>query len=142
MSKLGHLSRIAAVVGLAVLGSSFYFKSRIVSGIKQTPYYQESLKELRSHRGIVHLLGEPIIDGSINIGDNTINFSTDTYAQFQVPVAGTKQSGTLYLWASRTLEEGWRVDRLELGLKDDPGRRVLLKATPMSEAGVQVAKEV
>lgn len=60
-----------------------------------------------------------------------------------MPVTGTKKSGTLYLWASRTPEVGWSVDRLELGLKDDPGRRVLLKAMPaVSEAGAMVAKEV
>ena len=48
----------------------------------------------------------------------------------QVPLKGNKQGGTLYLWASRPeTSEPWSVDRLELGVEEHPGKRILLKAT-------------
>lgn len=131
LPSLSTLARTAAIGGFVVIGSSFYFKSRIQQGIKQSEYFKESLRILRSHRGIAYLLGEPIRDGNLDLGDNVNNFCTGKEAQFQVPVTGPKKSGTLYLWASRPeYSDKWNVDRLELGLTDDPGRRVLLRDSP------------
>lgn len=128
LPSLPSLARTAAFGGFIVIGSAFYFKSRIQDGIKHSDYYRESLHILRSHRGVAYLMGEPIKDGRLDLGDTSNNFCSGKEAKFQVPVKGTKQSGTLYLWASRSsYDENWSVDRLELGLKDDPGRRVLLK---------------
>ncbi|XP_042231389.1 uncharacterized protein LOC121872601 isoform X2 [Homarus americanus] len=128
LPSVSTLARTAALGGFIVIGSAFYFKSCIQDGIKQSGYYKESLSILRSHRGIAHLMGEPIKDGRVDLADNVNNFCTGKEAQFQVPVKGTKQSGTLYLWASRIeYDRNWNVDRLELGLENDPGRRVLLR---------------
>lgn len=130
LPSLPTLARTASIGGFIVIGSAFYFKSRIQDGIKQSEYYRESLRLLRSHRGVAYLMGEPIKDGGVDLGDNDNNFCTGNQAQFQVPVKGTKLSGTLYLWASRSsLDQNWSVDRLELGLEKDPGRRVLLRDT-------------
>ncbi|XP_071528332.1 uncharacterized protein [Panulirus ornatus] len=83
LPSLSTLARTAAIGGFVVIGSSFYFKSRIQQGIKQSEYFKESLRILRSHRGIAYLLGEPIRDGNLDLGDNVNNFCTGKEAQFQ-----------------------------------------------------------
>lgn len=127
MASVGSLARVAAIGGVVVLSSGFYFKFRIQNNIKQSEYFKESLKIVRSNRGVAHLMGEPIRDGTLDLGDSANNFCTGKEAQFQVPVKGPKLDGTLYLFASRPdYGQQWNVDRLELGLKDDPSRRILL----------------
>lgn len=128
LPSLPTLARTAAIGGFIVIGSAHYFKRRIQDGIKQTEYYRESLSILRENRGVAYLLGEPIKDGSLDLGDNLNNFCTETEAQFQVPLKGPKQGGTLYLWASRPeVSQPWSVDRLELGVEEQPGKRILLR---------------
>ncbi|KAK7077067.1 hypothetical protein SK128_027355 [Halocaridina rubra] len=134
MLSTQNLARTAALGGFFVVGSGLYFKFRIQDGLKQNEYYKESLNILRSHRGIAHLLGEPIKDGNLNLGDNANNFSTATKAQFQVPVKGPQKAGTLYLWASRPdTSVKWNVDRLELGFKEEPNRRILILDSKKNE---------
>lgn len=127
MFSVKALARTASIGGVIVIGSAVYFKSRIQYGLKSSEYYKESLSILRGHRGIAHLLGEPIKDGTLNLGDNANNFCTGTEAQFQVPVRGSNKSGVLYLWASRPeIGQKWNIDRLELGFKEEPLRRILI----------------
>lgn len=125
--SLPSLAKAASIGGVLVIGSAYYFKNRIQDGLRSSEYYKESLRILREHRGIAHLMGEPIREGKLDLGDNENNFCTGTEAQFQVPVKGTKKTGILYLWASRSeAGEKWNVDRLELGFKEEPGRRILI----------------
>ncbi|MPC87259.1 hypothetical protein E2C01_082116 [Portunus trituberculatus] len=119
LPSLPTLARTAAIGGVIVIGSAHYFRGRIQDGIKQTEYYQES---------VAYLMGEPIRDGRLDLGDNVNNFCTEKEAQFQVPLKGTKQAGILYLWASRSAGlQPWSVDRLELSVEDQPGKRILLR---------------
>ncbi|XP_045106764.1 uncharacterized protein LOC123501812 isoform X2 [Portunus trituberculatus] len=128
LPSLPTLARTAAIGGVIVIGSAHYFRGRIQDGIKQTEYYQESLRILRENRGVAYLMGEPIRDGRLDLGDNVNNFCTEKEAQFQVPLKGTKQAGILYLWASRSAGlQPWSVDRLELSVEDQPGKRILLR---------------
>lgn len=128
LPSLPTLARTAAIGGFIVIGSAHYIKGHIQGGIKQSEYYRESLKVVRENRGVAHLMGEPIRDGSLDLGDSEHNFCTGTEAQFRVPLKGAKQKGTLYLWASRLeFSEPWSVDRLELSLDDHPGKRILLR---------------
>uniref|UniRef100_A0A0P4X256 Cytochrome oxidase complex assembly protein 1 n=1 Tax=Scylla olivacea TaxID=85551 RepID=A0A0P4X256_SCYOL len=128
LPSLPTLARTAAIGGFIVIGSAHYFRGRIQDGIKQSEYYQESLRIVRENRGVAHLMGEPIRDGRLDLGDNINNFCTGKEAQFQVPLKGTKQTGILYLWASRSDSiQPWCVDRLELSVEDQPGKRILLR---------------
>ena len=45
------LAGIASVGGVFVIGSSYYFKTRIQEGLKTSEYCKESLGILRAHRG-------------------------------------------------------------------------------------------
>ena len=57
-------------------------------GLKRGTWYGESLRLLRAHRGAAGLLGEPIVDGRLDLGSNDTNFCDQTRAQFRVPVKG------------------------------------------------------
>ncbi|XP_053653762.1 uncharacterized protein [Cherax quadricarinatus] len=83
LPSLPSLARTAAFGGFIVIGSAFYFKSRIQDGIKHSDYYRESLHILRSHRGVAYLMGEPIKDGRLDLGDTSNNFCSGKEAKFQ-----------------------------------------------------------
>ncbi|XP_064113958.1 uncharacterized protein LOC135220601 [Macrobrachium nipponense] len=83
MMSLHSLAKAASIGGVLVIGSAYYFKNRIQDGLRSSEYYKESLRILREHRGIAHLMGEPIREGKLDLGDNENNFCTGTVAQFQ-----------------------------------------------------------
>ncbi|KAJ8872183.1 hypothetical protein PR048_025785 [Dryococelus australis] len=125
------LVKIAAYGGFFVVGAGYFMRNKIEEGIKKSDYFRESMKQMRTHQGVVSLFGEPIKDGRLNLGENGTNFCDGTQAQFQVPVKGPKAKGTLHLWAERmTYEQPWDVYRLELELKDMPDRIIVLRNVP------------
>lgn len=122
------LVKIAAVTGIATITMGYAARANIVNNVRQTGYYKEALKTVRSHKGAVYLLGEPIKDRLINIGDQEKNYTKPLSAHYEIPVKGTKQKGIVYFWAQRKSEEDeWFVSRIELGLNDDLTRRLLIK---------------
>lgn len=49
-------------------------------------------------------------------------------AYFEIKVRGSKEMGTLFLWADRPNEtDPWNVPRLELQIRDDDQKRLLIK---------------
>jgi hypothetical protein len=81
----------------------------------------------------VSLLGEPIKAGNVDLGNNTSNFWNSTRAQLEIPVKGPQNKGTLFFWAEKVdPQQKWNVYRMELGLKNDPSRRLLIKNDPPS----------
>lgn len=100
--------------------------------------------------GAIHLLGEPIKESGFDLGDNSKNFCTDRHAQFEVKVKGAKakgcpstialniiyhlfdfsflpQLGTMFFWADKDEVDRWQINRLELELKGDSNKRLIVK---------------
>lgn len=123
------LVKIAAVTGIATVAMGYAARMKISNNICQTEYYKEALKTVRSHKGAVNLLGEPIKDRQVDVGNEEQNYTKNLSAHYEVPVKGAKERGTVHFWAERkSQDDKWLVTRIELGLKNDPSRRLLIKS--------------
>ncbi|KAF2900723.1 hypothetical protein ILUMI_05464 [Ignelater luminosus] len=121
------LMKIAAIGGFVTASMGFALRAKLNDRIAQTEYYKDALQTLRTHPGAVYLLGEPIKAGAIDVSDEK-NFTHHLSAHYEVPVRGTKQKGVLHFWADRKdTEDHWNVSRMELELKNEPTRRLLVK---------------
>lgn len=126
----GTLLKVAAFGGIATSIMGLMTRHKISNNVKETEFYKDALANLRGHKGAVSLLGEPIKDLTINVGDLTNNFTKDNLAQYQVPIYGQKKSGTLYFWAEKHQpQDKWIVSKIELEFKDDPYKRLLIKGS-------------
>ncbi|XP_067005726.1 cytochrome c oxidase assembly factor 1 homolog [Anabrus simplex] len=122
------LAKIATYGAVVTITTGVYVNWKVQDGLKSSQYFKDSLKLLRTHQGAVELLGEPMKSGNLNLGDPEHNHCDGFKAQFEVPVKGPKNSGTLFLWAKReTPQQQWIVSRLELELKNDPSRRLIIR---------------
>ncbi|KAF0290989.1 hypothetical protein FJT64_010822 [Amphibalanus amphitrite] len=86
MPSLPTLAKIAGCGALLVSGAFSFTQWKIEEGLKSGAWYTESMRLLRAHRGAAGLLGEPIVDGRLDLGSNDTNFCDQTRAQFRVPV--------------------------------------------------------
>ncbi|KAH8257949.1 hypothetical protein KR038_003361, partial [Drosophila bunnanda] len=139
------LGNICVYGAVASISAVMYMRWKMEDRVKACDYYKLALKGLRSHRGAVSLLGEPIKDSGIDLGNPNNNCNAEM-AQFEVSVRGSKDKGrvyiqskidshktnpyfvgTLYFWASHQPDRGWLIDRLELETKLNPEKRFLLK---------------
>ncbi|XP_043238402.1 uncharacterized protein LOC122389952 isoform X2 [Amphibalanus amphitrite] len=136
MPSLPTLAKIAGCGALLVGGAFSFAQWKIEEGLKSGVWYTESMRLLRAHRGAAGLLGEPIVDGRLDLGSNDTNFCDQTRAQFRVPVKGPKQKGYLHLWASRA-DGAWTVNRLELELATDASRKLLVHSNEDPPAAAQ-----
>ncbi|CAG9821226.1 unnamed protein product [Phaedon cochleariae] len=128
------LVRIGAIGGVATVTMGMLLKNKLNHNIKQTEYYKDALKTLRSHPGAVYLLGEPIKDLGIEVGNERDNFTKGNYAQYRVPLKGMKQRGTLYFWAERVdTQKEWIVNRMELEVAEYTDRRMLIKSVEVNK---------
>lgn len=102
-------------------------KDSMETKVRQTQYYRDAMKTLRAHDGAKHLLGEPIKDKGVNIGDSE-NYVDGFKAYFKVKIFGPKDSGVMYFWADRAeVKEPWILKRIELELKSQPDKRLVVK---------------
>lgn len=120
------LVKIGAIGGMLTVSMGLAARFKISENIKKTEYYKDALKTVRTNKGAVYLLGEPMKDGRVDIGNSEKNFTKDDKAQYEVPVKGPKQKGMIYFWAAKQDTE-WVVKRIELGLQNEPNRRLLIK---------------
>jgi cytochrome c oxidase assembly factor 1 len=122
------LAKIAAYGGVFVSSTGLLVHWKFQERLKNAEFHKEAMQILRNHRPSVSLLGEPIKSGNVDLGNSTANFCDSTRAQLEIPVRGPKNKGTLYFWAERLdPQQKWNVYRMELGLKNDPSRRLLIK---------------
>ncbi|EDX08003.1 uncharacterized protein LOC6735479 [Drosophila simulans] len=120
------LGNICVYGAVASISAVMYMKWKMEDRVKSAEYYKLALKALRSHRGAVGLLGEPIKDSGIDLSNANNNCNAEE-ARCEVAVRGSKDKGTLYFWASNQPDRGWLIDRLELETKLNPEKRFLLK---------------
>lgn len=123
------LVKIAALGGMATCTMGLLWRYKVNENICKTEYYRDAMKTLRAHKGAIYLLGEPIKDYLLDISDKESNYTTAENAHYQVPVKGPKDKGKLYFWAKKNINDDmWTVNRIELELKSDKSKRLLVKS--------------
>lgn len=103
--------------------------------LRQSAPYTQALERVQSHPGAVEALGDPIeagwrVKGSVNLTNDAGD------AKFAIPVTGSKESGTLYVEATKQAGT-WTFDRLELQLGEGAWLD-LLTASPVPESEPEV----
>ncbi|KAL1513117.1 hypothetical protein ABEB36_002579 [Hypothenemus hampei] len=122
------LLKYSAIGGVATVIMGVLARGKIENNVKTAPFYKEAMKTLRGHAAAVYLLGEPIKDGKIDVGNNKKNFIDGNAAQFVVPLRGAKQRGIAYIYASKEdNDEQWSLSRIELEVNDRPDQRLVIK---------------
>lgn len=86
---LGNICVYGAVVSISAV---MYMRWKMEDRVRSCEYYKLALKGLRQHRGAVALLGEPIKDLGIDLGNANNNCNAEK-AQFEVSVRGSKDKG-------------------------------------------------
>lgn len=123
------LVKIAAIGGFITVTMGMAYRFKVNDNIRQSDHYKEALKTLRSHPASVYLLGEPIKDGMLDLEDQKKNYTNELDAHYEIPVRGPKQRGILHIWAQRSNQgEKYTINKMELALKNEPDRRLLIKA--------------
>lgn len=93
----------------AVVGGIVFFA---MSAVKSTDVYQGALKAAQAHPAAIERLGEPIKDGWLVTGNVKVDNGGGS-ANFQIPLSGPKNSGTLYVRAVSP-SGAWMYERLDL----------------------------
>ncbi|XP_066146246.1 uncharacterized protein [Euwallacea fornicatus] len=123
------LVKIASIGGIATIMMGYAAKNKIESNVKSAPFYNEALLLVRNHPAAVHLLGQPIKDGHINVSDQSKNYIKGNIANFVVPIRGPKQTGTMFISVMK--EEGgevWRINKVELEAFNLKDKRLVIKS--------------
>src|SRR5215216_6533874 len=133
MLPVGCLGLIVA--GVALIGGIVFVA---MSAIKSSEVYQGALKAAQSHPAAAERLGEPIRDGWFVKGNVKFEAGSGS-ANFEIPVSGPKNSGTLYV---RAVNEGdvWMYERLDLEAGGDTVSlldRNVVQPPPGSSADVE-----
>ncbi|MBV9928716.1 MAG: TonB family protein [Acidobacteria bacterium] len=101
---LGLLLGVAALVGGIVFVA--------MSAIKSSEVYQGALKVAQTHPAAIEKLGQPVKDGWLVQGNINVDASGGN-ANFEVPVSGPKNSGTLRVSAVNP-DGAWMYQKLDL----------------------------
>ncbi|KAH6941959.1 hypothetical protein HPB50_025679 [Hyalomma asiaticum] len=131
LPSMSRLMQIAGFAGIGLVGCSFWFKNYLAGKMTELEYYKAAVSTLRGNAAAMRLLGEPLKERRIDIGDSAGTRTRPHRAQMKVPVQGSKQQGVLYLWAERpALDMPWELLRLELGLEMHKDKRLLVYYNP------------
>lgn len=123
------LMKIGVFGGVATVVMGFLARSKIEDNVKSSPFYKDALKLVRAHPAAVHLLGEPIKAGYIDVGNQRKNKIEGDNAEFEVPLKGSKQKGNLFIFAVKEREgdsEHWSLKRVELEVADRPNKKLVV----------------
>jgi TonB family protein len=101
---------LGLILGLFALVGGIVFVA--MSAMKSSEVYQGALKVVQTHPAAVERLGQPITDGWFVKGNVQFHGSSGN-ANFEVPVSGPKNSGTLYVTAVSP-QGTWMYERLDL----------------------------
>ncbi|XP_066245994.1 uncharacterized protein [Euwallacea similis] len=123
------LVKIASIGGIATIIMGYAAQKKIESNVKTASFYKEALLLVRTHPAAVHLLGQPIKDGRINVSDESKNYIKGNVANFVVPIRGPKQTGTVFISAMKDKEgEEWKISRVELEAFNLHNKRLVVKS--------------
>nr|XP_058945911.1 uncharacterized protein LOC131773945 isoform X1 [Pocillopora verrucosa] len=112
----------AAISGavLSIAGAAF-FHHKIQANIASQRYYKASVQLLRDHQLASNTLGEPLRFTYMNLSRKDIMINHDI-AQVVIPVRGSKAKGNLYSFATRTEDNQWLLERVELDVNQGQQR--------------------
>ena len=103
--------------GVAIVGLVFYL-------MRSSDVYEQAIEVVQSHPAAVRALGEPVESGFFVTGSISTSGASGR-ADFQIPVSGSRDKGTLYVVATKS-EGAWHFSTLELVTKQYPDRIDLL----------------
>ena len=89
----------------------------VTGAIRSSDVYQQALEKARANPAVVEALGEPIEPGWMPSGSINVSGPTGT-ANLAIPISGPKNSGTLYIEATKTAGT-WEFSTLEVAVKGD-----------------------
>ena len=121
------LGKIA--VGIMLTGCSGLYVTRWIlqNKIGESVSYKEAMQCLRSNPNAVELLGEPIIEKKVEVGDNKCYGRRDNVMWVTVPLQGKNRSGNLYYWVTMDDPKNtFIVSKVEFGI-DQSATRISLK---------------
>ncbi|KAH8035984.1 hypothetical protein HPB51_014341 [Rhipicephalus microplus] len=131
LPSFNRLLQISGLVGIGLVGSTFWFKNYLANKMTELEYYKIAMSTLQGNAAAMRLLGEPLKERRIDISDTDGTKTRPHRAQMKVPIQGSKQRGELYLWAERhALDVPWELLRLELGLEAHRDKRLLVYYNP------------
>ncbi|XP_064646811.1 uncharacterized protein LOC135499786 [Lineus longissimus] len=122
MVRTRTLQFAAMYGGVIVLGTGIGLMEKIQYDMRKTDYYQKSLRILHGYKAAMDLLGEPLSAKRLNLagrGPNKVDRVKGT-AELLIPVKGSKDSGSLYAWATRIKpvdqdkDDSWQIDKCEI----------------------------
>ena len=113
--------------GGSVFGLAIQYLIR--NNIRNSICYNEALKSLTNHPEAQRQLGQPILDGRIDLGDKIGNGSEGTKLWFTVPVRGPKSQGKMMYFVDEVNESDrkYKVTRVELELDHIKDKKLLVK---------------
>jgi TonB family protein len=103
---------LGLVLGAAALAVVIFLAA--MSAVKSSDVYQGALRAAQAHPAAVERLGEPIKDGLFVKGNVKFNAGSGS-ADFEIPVSGPKNSGTLFVTAVNP-DGAWMYERLDLSV--------------------------
>jgi TonB family protein len=120
----------------AVVGGIVFFA---MSAVKSTDVYRGALKVAQSHPAAIERLGEPIKDGWFVKGNVKVDGGGGS-ADFEIPLSGPKNSGTLYVRAVSP-SGAWMYERLDLSTEGGGTVSLLDRNVALPGRGAPVGAE-
>lgn len=112
---------LAAVLLTLFVAAVLAFMSAIFGMIKSSDAYQHSLQQAQRNPAAIAALGEPMKPGWLVMGNINVNGPSGN-ANLQIPLAGPKASGDLFVEAKKSAG-AWSYQSLVLQL-DNGGERI------------------
>ena len=114
-------------LGLSGIGLLTQYLRR--RNIRNSWCYQEAVKSLHDHPEAQKQLGQPIVEGYIDLGDTVGNNRDEKRIWYSVPVKGHKSSGkmTYYVREDSSSDREYKVSRVELALDHIKDKILLIK---------------
>ena len=108
----GCLTIILIIIFL--LGSLFYGVTKV---LEDSQPYEYAFEQINQDEQLIELLGSPIEkDGMVQGNINWRN--GEKSADMNIPIAGPKGKGMLYIIATGNDDDGWNYDKIEVVVKD------------------------
>ena len=108
----GCLTLILIIVFL--VGSLFYGVTKV---LEDSQPYEYAFEQINQDEQLIELLGSPIEkDGMVQGNINWRN--GEKSADMNIPIAGPKGKGMLYIIATGNDDDGWNYDKIEVIVKD------------------------